>query len=650
LVQNVLLLAAIGFAGFALCVGGLFARRILRRRSSEERRSFDLARRLTALWRIVNQAGISDNERLQALLDFSTRSIRPDRPFVGLLTHLEEGTVVVDAVSLHREAVAGMESAAVLLRPGEPFPFDATVHRRLFAGGKAQSWDDLARPDADAPESGALAWRAILGTTFELGSKRTFLVFGSPQPMTDERFGEDDLAFVDVLASIVANRLQQQLLAERLRYQIEHDLLTGLPNRVQFRLAVRNAVASRRPCAIALVNLDDFSVLNNVQGQMVGDEVLIEIGVELDAVSEFDLVSRLEGDTFGILIHDVTDEFQARAQAHGYVERFRRPFNTGDREGTRRLSVGASVGMALFPGDGDNGEELTRRAMLALEAAKKRGGGRLLFFHNEMEDAYRRERVVRTELLEAIADDQFELEYQPTFELESRALTGAEALIRWSHPQRGFLPPAEFIPFAEQSRIINAIGRWVLVRAIRDLSSLGTLPPGFRCYINVAPSQLREPDFVASLRAELARSPEITNHLGIEVTESGAMEHIEASITALVTLRELGLKIALDDFGTGHSSLSYLKRLPLHLVKLDRSFVAGLPGDPHDTTLCEAMLSIASRFGFSTLAEGIENEVQASWLAANGCRFGQGFALGVPAGLTDLKRRLDEGVRLDSPR
>lgn len=646
--QNALSLAAIGFVGLAVCAGGVVAGRRWSRRNSDERRSFDLARRLTGLWRIVNQTGITDPERLQALLDLSTRSIRPDRPFAGLLTHLEEGTVVIDAVSLHRDGAAGMESAAALLRPGEPFPFDSTVHRRLFAGGRAQSWDDLDPDDAEAPQSGVLAWRGLLGTTFELGSKRTFLVFGSPEPMTGERFGENDHAFVDVLASIVANRLQQQLLAERLRYQIEHDLLTGLPNRVQFRLAVRNAIASRRSCAIALVNLDDFGEVNKVNGQMVADEVLIEIGAELEAVSEFDLVSRLEGDTFGILLHDVDNELRARAQARTYLERFRRPFSSGDRHGTRLLSVGASVGMALFPGDGHDAEELTRRATLALEAAKKSGGGRLLFFRNEMEDAYQRRRLVRAELIEAIAAVQFTLEYQPTFELESRALVGAEALIRWHHPKRGILPPADFIPFAEQSQAITAIGRWVLTRAIRDLSSLGDLPPIFRCYINVAPAQLRDPEFLVSLREELARSPGIANHLGIEITESGAMENIETSISALVTMRELGLKIALDDFGTGHSSLSYLKRLPLHLVKLDRSFVAGLPSDPHDIALCEAMLSIAGRFGFSTLAEGIESEVQASWLAANGCRFGQGFSLAMPAPLADSKRRLDERARLGS--
>lgn len=609
--------------------------------SDGERRSRDLAQRLAALWRIVDDAGTSDAERVQQLLDFSAGALRPSQPFVGLLTHLEEGTVMIDAVALHRGTAKGMTASAEL-SPGAPFPFDATVHRRLFAGGKAQGWNDLRRSGDDAPQTGSLRWQALIGTTFALGAKTTFLVFGSPEPTGERPFSADDYAFVEVLASIIANRLQQELLRERLRYHIEHDLLTGLPNRVQFRIAVRNAVTSRRACAVALVDLDEFGVVNKLSGQMTGDELLVEIGSELDGVSVFDLVARIAGDHFGILMHDIDGETAATQHANTYLKRFRRPFRTGDRDGTRLISIGASIGLALFPHDGADADDLMRRASFAVEVAKKHGGGQIVFFRQEMEDAFQRQRFARTELLDAIEHDQLELAYQPTFDLASRRATGAEALVRWRHPQRGLLLPAEFVPFAERDELIGALGRWVMVRAIRDLATLAETPRGFCCYINVSPWQLREVDFLEQLRAELDMHPNVAGRLGIEITESGAMEHPEHAIAILQALRELGLRIALDDFGTGYSSLAQLKRLPINVVKLDQSFVCGLPDDPHDTALCETMLSIADRFGFATLAEGIENPAQAAWLRAHGCIYGQGFTFAKPATFAELEERLRE--------
>lgn len=606
-----------------------------------ERQAFDLAERLSELWSLVNQPGAGDAERVQHLLNFSTKSLRPDRPFVGLLTHLEEGTVVIDAVSLYGESARGMERAADVLVPGGPFPFDATVHRRLFAGGKAQSWDDLARPGDAVPITGSLRWRSLIGTTFQLGAKTTFLVFGSPESTRDQPFTENDYAFVDVLASIIANRLQQELLRDRLRYQIEHDLLTGLPNRVQFRIALRNAIAARRTCAIALIDLDDFNAINKVGGQMLGDELLVEIGTELDAVSEFDIVARVAGDRFAVLMHDIATEDLAADHAQAYLNRFRRPFQTGDRKGTRRLSIGASFGLTLSPRDGDNAEDLMRRALFALELAKRHGGGQMDFFRQEMEDTFQRHRVARRELLDAIDADQFELAYQPTFDLATGSITGAEALVRWRHPRQGLLLPAHFVPMAERDdEMIGALGRWVLARAVRDLATLDDIPAGFCCYVNVSPRQLRDAGFVGALQTEVSAFPGIVTHLGVEITESGAMERIEHSISILHGLRELGLRVALDDFGTGYSSLSHLKRLPLNVVKIDQSFVAGLPSDPHDVVLCEAMISIADRFGFSTLAEGIETAAQAAWLRDHGCRNGQGFYFGRPAVWADLAERL----------
>jgi diguanylate cyclase (GGDEF)-like protein len=528
-----------------------------------------------------------------------------------------------------------------VLAPGRAFPFDATVHRRLFAGGKAQSWDDLSQPGEDVPVSGALGWRSLIGTTFELGAKTTFVLFGSPEPAGARPFSGTDLAFIDVLASIVSSRLQQELLRERLRYQIDHDLLTGLPNRVQFRIALGNAIASGRACAIASIDLDDFNSVNKINGQLVGDELLVEIGAELDAISEFDFVARVAGDRFGVIMHDLETEDEAAGHARSYLDRFRRPFATGDRDGKRLVSIGASFGLALFPRDGETAEDVLRHALFAVEVAKERGGGGLEFFRPEMEASFRRHRLARDELLAAIGSGQLELAYQPTVDLATEAITGAEALVRWRHPTLGVLMPGEFVPLAERDdETIDALGRWVMGRAIRDLATVDIAPPNFRCYVNVSPRQLRDAGFSAWLRDELEAFPNVAGRLGIEVTESGAMEQIERAIAILRSLRDLDLRVALDDFGTGYSSLSHLKRMPLNLLKIDGSFVAGLPTDPHDAVLCEAMISIADRFGFSTLAEGIETAEQAAWLREQGCRYGQGFHFARPAPWAELQAAL----------
>jgi diguanylate cyclase (GGDEF)-like protein len=608
----------------------------------DEQGSLNLATRLAGLWRVLNEHGIGDAERVQQLLDFSTASLRPELPFVGLLTHLEDGTAVIDAVSLYLPAERGMETAAKLLRPGEPFPFEATIHRRLFAGGRAQSWDNLAGPDSDLPLSGPLVWSSMIGTTFHLGAKTTFLIFGSPDTTQAQPFSSNDLVFIDVLASIVEHRLQQELMRERLRFQIEHDALTGLRNRTQFRLALRQAITMKRPCALALVDLDDFSAVNKVSGHMIADELLVEVGTELDAIDEFDVVARDSADHFTILMHDVETEAAVASHVEAYLNRFSRPFKTGDRDGTRLLSIGTSIGVSLYPSDGADVDGLMRRSLFAVEVAKSRGGGQAVFFRQEMEDEFQGNRMARSELFGAIEGDQLLLAYQPTFDLTTGKLTGAEALVRWQHPVKGLLLPGAFVPFAErEDELIGALGRWIMERAVRDLATLEHVPDAFCCYINMSPRQLHSGAFMESLQTQLKRFPHVAAYLGIEISETGAMHHAAHSIAALNEMRDLGVRIALDDFGTGYSSLTHLKRLPLDVVKIDRSFVAGLPSDQHDQVLCEAMISLADRFGFATLAEGIENQQQAEWLRAHGCRFGQGYDLGRPASWEDLQARLE---------
>jgi EAL domain-containing protein (putative c-di-GMP-specific phosphodiesterase class I) len=244
------------------------------------------------------------------------------------------------------------------------------------------------------------------------------------------------------------------------------------------------------------------------------------------------------------------------------------------------------------------------------------------------------------ELADAIAHDQLELDYQPTFDLATRRITGAEALVRWNHPERGRLPPSEFIGFAENNGLIAALSRWVFRRSVRDVLTLDA-PRGFRVYFNLAALMLDDIPFIAELRAALDADPRLVDMLGIEVTETAAMQNVERSMYTIDMFRKWGLTVAIDDFGTGYSSLSYLKRLTVDVIKIDRSFVMGLPDDERDGAITEMLLRITDRFGYATLAEGIETGEQAAWLLEHGCRYGQGFLLARPASIDILRALLE---------
>jgi EAL domain-containing protein (putative c-di-GMP-specific phosphodiesterase class I) len=244
------------------------------------------------------------------------------------------------------------------------------------------------------------------------------------------------------------------------------------------------------------------------------------------------------------------------------------------------------------------------------------------------------------ELCEAIDRGELAMLYQPTFLLDTGKIVGAEALVRWNHPKRGMLLPKEFVGLAERNGLMGRLTRWVMGRVISDLSSMTSLPEGFRCYFNLATSQIDDLEFMAELEERLRSAPpHVARHLGIEITETAAFSNRESSMHTLEQFRRLGLRIAIDDFGTGYSSLSYLKHLPVDVIKIDRSFVAGLPEDSKDVALSELMLQIAARFDLITLAEGIETPKQLAWLREQGCDIGQGYFLARPQPFETLCER-----------
>jgi diguanylate cyclase (GGDEF)-like protein len=601
------------------------------------------AGRVRALWAIALQVDKPAEHIFDDLLRTATMAIRPGKMMFGVLSHLDGDAVVIDATSWNAPEAQGLRFMDTIF-PGARFDLVGTLSESLLATQRTRWWDDLRASDDKRAVWEQLGWRSFIGKQLPVGRLTYFLGFASPQPMTDQPYAEDDAAYVDVVGSFVETRFTEKLHYERLQFQIEHDALTGLHNRAQFRNAVRHAIADGPDFTIAFVNLDEFRLVNERYGNMLGDELLVEVAVALAGVNSSDLVARVNGDEFGILLRGRPAPESIERSLEEYARAFRMPFHTGDREGTRLVKVGASMGAARFPIDGASPEELIRRADLALGLSKQRGGGTTTVFDRSMEALLDASRVRLVELADAIAADQLTLLYQPTFDLATREVVGAEALVRWDHPERGRLLPADFVPFAERNGLISRLTTWVCRRVIDDFSG-AVLPSGFRVYFNVVAQTLDEFTFISELNDALRAAPNLAEHLGIELTETAAMANVESAMHTINLFRKWGLSVAIDDFGTGYSSLSYLKQLAVDVIKIDRAFVKGLPHDESDGAIAEILLQITDKFDIITLAEGIETEAQASWLREHGCRIGQGYLFAKPDSLAALSERLREQNR-----
>ncbi len=597
------------------------------------------AGRIRALWRIASDRSGYEDERFLRILESATTAIRPGLPLIGVLSHLNDETLVIDATASTITGPTGAELAATIY-PGATFAFERTLLSHVQAAGVTRAWNDVAADEWRGSLAAALGCRSLIATPVAIARRTYFLTFASPQAIEDDPFAEDEIAFVDVVAAFIASYFTQQMHFERIRYQIEHDALTGLENRVQFRRRVRDEIATGRGFIVAFANLDGFRHVNESQGHQMGDEILVEVAAGLRSVDEGNSVARTSGDEFGLVIRNVASAEEANAALERYAALFREPFHTGDREGAHFVRVTASIGASRFPTDGRTAEQLMLRSDAALVAAKARGRSATMLFDEVMEAALQAAQLLVNELSDAIAGDQLALVYQPTFDLATRAIVGAEALVRWDHPERGRILPAHFVPFAERNGLIEPLSRWVLDRLVRDLTQTDALPPGFRVYFNLAANLLENFAFISAFEDVLRAAPGIVAHIGVEVTETAAMQNVERSMSTIELFRRWGLSVAIDDFGTGYSSLSYLKQLTVDAIKIDQSFIAGLPDDERDAELADMLIRITDRFGFLTLAEGIETEAQATWLLDHGCRLGQGYLMARPAPFEELLRRL----------
>ncbi len=584
--------------------------------------------------------------------------------------HALEGTGTVE---LMHEAVSsaaehlGVEISAVwellpaesalVLRAGIGWPDSAFGSLRYPAADGSQAgytlltgapvvvedWDAEIR--FEQPAFGGRRTGAGLSVKIEGRSRDPFGVL-VVQSMAKRSFAPGDIDFLQALANVLADALERQAIEDAIRDRALHDPLTGLPNRVLFvdRLEHELARLDRQQsmAAILFLDIDHFKLVNDSLGHQVGDELLAAAAPRLkQALRSSDTVARFGGDEFGILLEDIASERDAIETAERIAAIFARPFVLSGSE----HFVTTSIGIALARG-GEQADELIRDADAAMYRAKDLGRARYEVFDEGMRGRAIERLRVENDLRRALARDELRLEYQPVVSLRDFAIVGVEALLRWRHPERGEISPAEFIPIAEENGLIEPIGRWVLEQACRQAAQWYHARPDaapLTMSVNLSAVQVTRrslPDVVASVLRSTGLDPAC---LSLEITETVMVRDADGLGEVLKALKALGVRLVLDDFGTGYSSLSYLTRLPLDVLKVDRSFVDGLGSEPRDTAITETIIAMSRALSLDVVAEGVETVDHVRELSRLGCGLAQGFHFSRAVPAEEITRALEHG-------
>ena len=563
---------------------------------------------------------VTTREHLLANLLDVQRAISARQPLQAVLDAITSG------------AAGLLDGSAVSLMLVDPFAPQNLVCASTSDGTRAQatSVDPQAVPALAAP---------VVVDGRPVGS----LVAEPPATGTGSRPPQELRQTLSAFAQQVSLALSEARSLEAIE-EAYHDPLTGLPTRRLFIRRLEQALAAGSQVNVLFVDLDRFKAVNDSLGHAAGDELLGAVATRLrGCLRGVDTAARLGGDEFAALLPDVPDG-TAQAIAHRIIEALGRPFLISNRD----VLIGASVGIARSREAETDAAELLAEADLAMYRAKKSGAGKVTVFEPVMQSEALDTLSLASDLQHAVAGGLLHLHYQPVVDLRTGRPFALEALVRWQHPERGAVPPAVFVPMAEQSGLIHELGRWVLRAALADAAAWQLDHPDVAVSVNVSARQIVDPAFGSEVSALLAQAGMAPDRLVLELTETALITHVDAALGGVRELKELGTRLAVDDFGTGYSSLSHLRRFPVDLLKIDGSFVRSMSTDPREEALVRAVLGLGRSLQIPTVAEGIETIAQLEMLRANDCDLGQGFLLGRPMPAGELAGYLAKGTVVGS--
>jgi len=484
------------------------------------------------------------------------------------------------------------------------------------------------------------------------GQERPFGVLGVHTTTSGREFTKDDINFMQAVANVLATGIERKRSEGQVAFMAHHDALTSLPNRAMFEELLELALARARrqdlACAVLFLDLDNFKLVNDSLGHAAGDELLVQLAERLrEATRDTDLVARQGGDEFLVLLADIEKESEtplpegtdavslvAESVAVRIVQSLEAPFTLGGEE----FYTSSSIGISMFPKDAQDSRSILKNADAAMYRSKKAAPAGYVVYSSEASDPLGKLSMT-TRLRKAVESQHWVLHYQPIVDLDTAEMSGVEALIRWQDPNGGIIPPGDFIPLAEEMGLIVAIGDWVMGEICRQSKAWREEGLDTKISFNLSPRQLWQPEMVEKVLSHLASADVDPGQVVVEITESSAMTDPERTQRILWDLHARGVRLAIDDFGTGYSSLSRLKHMPVHTLKIDRSFVMDLPEDQDAGNMVAAIIQLAHSLGMSPLAEGIETQKQWDFLVAKGCQLGQGFYFSRPIPASEILER-----------
>ena len=556
-------------------------------------------------------------ERTVALRERENELQAQNLRFDAALRHMSQALLMFDGsyrlVICNQRYIEMYGLSTEVVKPGCTF-HNLLEHRKACGN----FLDDVA--DYMTNHRAAIARGQIYNRIAELPDGRTIVVVNHPMA---------NGGWVSTHEDITERRRAEK----QIEHMARHDSLTNLPNRVQFQERLRQALAEiprGERLAVLYLGLDQFKSVNDTLGHNMGDELLkIVAGRLRNTVRDIDMVARLAGDEFAVIQLNLERPTDTANLARRIGDAIRAPFDLAGQT----VVTDASIGITIAPADGKEPNDIMKNADMALHGAKADGRGSYRFFEPAMDARMKRRREVELALRRAMAVGEFELHYQPIVNLADNHITSCEALIRWNHPERGMVSPAEFIPIAEEIGLIVHLGEWVLRTACADAMRW---PNGTKVAVNLSPIQVMNKNLLPMVVSALAATGLPATRLDIEITESVLLQNTDTTIDALHRLRELGVSISMDDFGTGYSSLSCLHRFPFDKIKIDRSFISGLPESADSVAIVRAVAGLAKNLNMITTAEGVETEQQLEQIRTLGCTEMQGYLFSRPCRAEDL--------------